>query len=65
MKLTLDQILADVDMMARVFEMLPATAIPATIADTLLQVGIATIKAHEAATGQRLDLNLLRPIDPA
>jgi len=62
---TLDYILGVLDSIAMIAELYPGAAVPAGIADKLLKVAQASVKAREAATGQPLDLNLLKPIEPA
>lgn len=65
---TLDKILSDVQVAAQTVEtmgvLIPgfgtAAAGGAAIADKLLQIILAGIRAHEAITGQPLDLDKLR-----
>lgn len=61
---TLDQILGVLEGFVSVAEMFPGITIPAALADKILKIAQASVKAHEAATGQALDLNLLKPVDP-
>lgn len=49
---------------ALIGEIVPQSAAAATLADKLIQIAQATVKAHEEITGQPLDLELLKPIDP-
>lgn len=65
----LDQILQDLQLLARVGQLfpgigIPGIGIPADAAAKLLAIAQVTVKAHEALTGQPLDLNLLKPVDP-
>lgn len=60
----LDYILGVLDSFAGIAELFPGTTVPAALADKLLKVTQAAVRAHEAATGQPLDLSLLQPIQP-
>jgi len=62
---TIDQIIADVDMIAKVAAMFPPATLPATVADKILQVAMSAIAAHVAATGKPFDPALLAPVAPA
>jgi hypothetical protein len=62
---TLDYILGVLDSFAMIAEMFPGANVPAALADKLLKIAQASVKAREAATGQPLDLNLLKPVTPA
>ncbi len=64
---TLDYILGVLDTLANIAEIVPVpgVALPAAYADKLLKVAQASIAAHEAATGQPLDLSLLQPVELA
>ncbi len=61
---TLDYILGALDTVAGIAELFPGVAVDAAIADKLVRIAQAAVKAHNAATGQDLDLSLLAPIQP-
>lgn len=62
---TLDYILGVLDTLANIAEMIPGATVPAGYADKLLKIAQASVAAHEAATGQPLDLSLLVPVELA
>lgn len=59
---SLDYLLGVLDSFASIAEMFPGITVPAALADKILKIAQSAVKAHEAATGQPLDLNLLQPI---
>jgi hypothetical protein len=64
--ITLDYILGFLNSAAQVAEVIPGAQAPiAAVADKFILIAQAAVKAHEAATGQPLDLALLKPVDPA
>lgn len=62
---TIDTILVDVDMIAKVAAMFPPATLPAIVTDKILQIAISAISAHVAATGKPFDINALAPVQPA
>jgi hypothetical protein len=60
----LDSILAEVEMITSVAEAIPFIGPFASLADKFLQIAQASVKAHNAATGQPIDLAQLHNIDP-
>ena len=60
----LSSIVAYLDGIAKGVAVIPEATAGAAIADGLLQIIQSALKAHQAVTGQPLDLNLLKPIDP-
>lgn len=64
---TLDYILGVLDTLANIAEVIPvpSVALPAAYADKLLKIAQSAVQAHQAATGQPLDLNLLKPVELA
>lgn len=64
--LTLDYILGFLDSAAQIAAAVPGAQAPiAGIADKYIKIAQAAAKAHQAATGQPLDLNLLSPVELA
>lgn len=63
--MTLEEIVAYLDGAAQTVGSLevPTISAGAKVADLLIKVIQSAIKAHNAVTGQPLDLNLLQPID--
>jgi hypothetical protein len=61
---TLDYILGVLDTVAGIAELFPGVTVPAAMADKLIKVAQAAVKAHNQATGQPLDLSLLQPLEP-
>jgi len=66
--MTLDQILAFLEGTAAAVGTIGTPGTPigqgAILADYLLKIAQAAVKAHEATTGKPLDLNQLHHIDP-
>lgn len=63
---TLDYILGFLDSAAQIAASVPGAQAPiAAISDKYIKIAQAAVQAHEAATGQPLDLALLKPVDPA
>lgn len=61
---TLIKILGLLHEAALVGEVIPQSAAAATLADKFIKIAQETVKAHQEITGQPLDLNLLKPVDP-
>lgn len=61
---TLDYILGALDTLAGIAQLFPGVAVPAAITDKILKIAQSAVQAHEAATGQPLDLSLLKPLEP-
>ena len=61
---TLDYILGVLDSISQIAELFPGATVPAILADKILKIAQSAVQAHEAATGQALDLNLLKPLEP-
>ena len=63
---TLDYILGTLDAVAQVAEIIPGAQAPlAALADKYIKIAQAAARAHQAATGQPLDLSLLAPVELA
>lgn len=63
---TLDYILGTLDAIAQVAEIVPGAQAPlAALADKYIKIAQAAARAHQASTGQPLDLNLLQPVELA
>jgi hypothetical protein len=60
----LDSILITLEVLAEIATAVPGVGQVAGLAEKLLAIAQAAIGAHEAATGQPLDLSLLHNIDP-
>ena len=66
MTVTLDYILGNLDAIAQVAEIVPGAQAPlAALADKYIKIAQAAARAHQAATGQPLDLSLLAPVELA
>jgi hypothetical protein len=64
--ITLDYILGTLDAIAQVAEIVPGAQAPlAAIADKYIKIAQAAARAHQAATGEPLDLGLLTPVELA
>lgn len=61
---TLDYILGALDTIAEIAAIVPgAQQGLAAYSDKYIKIAQAAVKAHNAATGQDLDLNLLKPVE--
>ncbi len=58
----IEEIIADIDMVAKVAAMFPPAAVPAIAADKILQLIQSSIAAHVAITGKPWDAALLAPV---
>ena len=61
---TFAYILGALDMVAQMAELYPPASVPASWADSFLQIAIKTNAAHQALFGKPLDLSSLKDYTP-
>lgn len=64
MAVNLDSILGYLEGITKAASLVPGVSGVATLAGEALSIAQAAVKAHEAISGQPLDLSLLKNIDP-